>query len=174
MLSYRAASVGGRADQPTSRVLIYGTRTASTDQHHIPSKTPSNPSSAHTPNLAPSSTLAWAHFTTVLNHASQRVYTCDPLVHGSGDAHTVVRLQASIAGRGELVTHESGPESLPRPALTRSQVVRRVERGMRARAPVPSTAGGAPDPITVTGTTYQYGRFYTGSGMILRSNPSGK
>jgi hypothetical protein len=65
-----------------------------------------------------------------------------------------------------------------RSILTSFQVVRRIKRGVRPRAPVPSGAGGA--PLTVTSTALpnkaavNYTRFFAGSGVILTANPSGR
>jgi hypothetical protein len=57
--------------------------------------------------------------------------------------------------------------------LTRRQVVRRIKRGVRPRAPVPSGAGGAPERVQVSGSEASYTRYFTGSGVILSANPSG-
>lgn len=62
-----------------------------------------------------------------------------------------------------------------RPVLTQSQVIRRIKRGVRPRAPIPSGAGGAPEfvhPTADDGATFN--RYYSGSGFLLSDNPSGR
>jgi hypothetical protein len=53
-------------------------------------------------------------------------------------------------------------------------VVRRIKRGVRPRAPVPSGAGGAPTTVRATGSNNVYSLYFTGSGVLLSANPTGK
>lgn len=131
-------------------------------------------SKSHPLHQHPASTTRPTYFEqhpTQIQHAPVSLRSDRTSLDGSRNPHTHARAQASFSSTGG-----SRASIL---SLTWYQIVRRMKRGLRPRAPLPSGAGGAPTSVlssTINNTKAQkrYNRFYAGSGLILPPNPSGR